>query len=341
MRSALLIGLILLAQAAHSEDFDHLDRNEILRQLQTEGVKSPDDVVAKLPEFTVPDGLDAAGQRAAMEKVADRNHPVDALLRKAVTAPFVLKITDAQPETTMRRIDLWFVVYGDLAKISDEKFLKQYAKEDKEGPVQMGFVLEPEELKARGIELSPPAEVDERYAHVHVTLFDRVYVTTTGRGMKTMADESVVTASILDERFKNDEDYPNQWSPVERTAEGKLEAPNSSNPRVPFSSNTTSSLTNQKNGLMARTSCAQSSQSSFKMKSASSAAAWQQKRSKGIKPRRRGGQGGTVVGCAKRTLPFVRRAFTEKLGHFMHPRSPSRQAYFLRIASTGARLAPQ
>jgi hypothetical protein len=205
------------------QEVDHLKDNEILQALQTDGVKSETGVTAKLPEFTLPDGLDAAAQQAAMEKIAERNKPVDAMLRKAVTAPFVLKITDAQPESTMRRVDLWFVVHGDLDKISDEKFLKQYAKEDKEGPVQMGFFLEPDELKARGISPQTGSGIDERYAHTQVSLFDRVYVMSTGHGMKTRSEESVVTASILDQRFAGDKDYPNQWSPLERADSGKLE----------------------------------------------------------------------------------------------------------------------
>jgi hypothetical protein len=223
MKPVFYLALVLAPLAASAEEVDHLKDNEILQALQTDGVKSAGGVVAKLPEFTLVDGLDAAAQRAAMEKVADRNHPVDAMLRKAVTAPFVLKITDAQPKTSMRRIDLWFVVHGDLDKISDEKFLKQYAKEDKEGPVQMGFFLEPAELKTREIELRQRPGVDERYAHTQVTLFDRVYVMSTGHGIKTRAEESVVTASMLDDRFASDKEYPNQWSPLERTDSGKLE----------------------------------------------------------------------------------------------------------------------
>jgi hypothetical protein len=223
MKALFCIALALAPLAATGQEIDHLKDNEILKAVQTAGVKSSDGVVAKLPEFTLTDGLDAAEQRAGMEKIADRNHPVDALLRKAVTAPFVLKISDAQPDATMRRIDLWFVVHGDLDKISDEKFLKQYAKEDKEGPVQMGFFLEPEELKTREIELKQRPGVDERYAHTQVSLFDRVYVLSTGHGMKSQTDESVVTASMLDDRFANDKEYPNQWSPLERTETGKLE----------------------------------------------------------------------------------------------------------------------
>jgi hypothetical protein len=223
MRPVILIGLLLIPQLARAQDIDHLKENDILQTLQTGSVKSSAGVVTTLPEFALPDGLDAAGQRAAIEKIGERNRPVDALLRKSVTAPFVLKITDAQPDTTMRRIDLWFVVHGQLEKVSDRKFLERHVKEEKEGPVQMAFLLEPDELKTRGIELKPRPGLDERYAHTHVSLFDRVYVTATGHGMETRNDESIVVASILDDRFAGDNDYANQWSPVERTPDGKLE----------------------------------------------------------------------------------------------------------------------
>ena len=41
--------------------------------------------------------------------------------------------------------------------------------------------------------------------------------------METRGDESIVVASILDDRFAGDKDYANRWSPVERTSDGKLE----------------------------------------------------------------------------------------------------------------------
>ncbi len=63
-----------------------------------------------------------------MRKIADENHPLEALLRKSIVAPLVLKISDhrtpgAGLSGTARRVDVWFVVHGDFARLTSEDFL--------------------------------------------------------------------------------------------------------------------------------------------------------------------------------------------------------------------------
>src|SRR3954453_935685 len=80
-----------------------------------------------LPEPTLADGLNAARQYAAIGQIADANHPIEALERKSIVAPFVLKIAGEDPlETakTLRRVDIWFIAHGSLDKVTDQAFWK-------------------------------------------------------------------------------------------------------------------------------------------------------------------------------------------------------------------------
>ena len=80
-----------------------------------------------LPTPTMPDGLDQAGQRAAIAAIADANHPLESLERKTVVAPLILKVAGDDPaekQRTLRRVDLWFIAYGKLDTIANESFWK-------------------------------------------------------------------------------------------------------------------------------------------------------------------------------------------------------------------------
>ena len=94
---------ILAAAEAGSET------NALYEQLHSEGVKFGASTI-KLPQPTMPDGLKPAAQQAALNSIADDTHPVEALTRKAVVAPFILKIADekasgaARPRRGSRRM---------------------------------------------------------------------------------------------------------------------------------------------------------------------------------------------------------------------------------------------
>ena len=98
--------------------------NDVLDRLLTKG-GLPGARDAALPKPTMADGLNKSGQREAIARIADPNHPIEALERPLVVAPFVLKISgDDEKSTTLRRIDLWFIAYGKLDRLADESFWK-------------------------------------------------------------------------------------------------------------------------------------------------------------------------------------------------------------------------
>ena len=80
-------------------------------------------------------------------------------MRKSVVAPFVLKITDDPPRpvksSRVCHVDLWFVAYADLARISDEKFVRQQFEAETgamaTAPVRNWSRLSPADLAARHI----------------------------------------------------------------------------------------------------------------------------------------------------------------------------------------------
>ncbi len=65
---------------------------KILAELTQKGVSAHDSAPTRLPGPTVPDGLDAAAQRSALDKLPEARHSPQQLLRKSAVAPFELQI---------------------------------------------------------------------------------------------------------------------------------------------------------------------------------------------------------------------------------------------------------
>src|SRR5688572_12775304 len=114
----------------------------------------------RLPPPAMADGLGAEAQRKVLAQLADDNHPLEALLRKSVVAPFVIKISDdktpgAGLTGTARRVDVWFVVHADFARITSEDFLLNQITPDaktEDGKSDFhGHPLTASELQARMI----------------------------------------------------------------------------------------------------------------------------------------------------------------------------------------------
>jgi hypothetical protein len=202
------------------------DENPIYRQLTTSGVRLVAGSSVQLPAPTLPDGLDAAAQRQAIGTITDAGHSFEALVRKSVLAPMVLKLSDVKTDSgasTGRRVDLWFVVYADLTRIADAEFLRQqFEAEAKPNTADNGLqlvALSPAELSSRNI---VPA-TNERFFFGSIDLFDRVRLQTALRGYQTRAADSVLVAMAIDPRFDADRQFANSWRSVERDDSGRLQ----------------------------------------------------------------------------------------------------------------------
>lgn len=195
--------------------------NPELDAVLTQGVAFPGAQMRKLRPPTLLDGMGAAAQQQAIEAVLAmrKGRP---LTYKEFTVdnlntPNVLLI-DQDPQYDGNypghSINLWFVVFGDLKKVSDPKFLKEQFKPDKTSRID---VLTPAELKQRQVVPRKIAGGDEWFVHGTFKLLPadvRVQVQATERVVETTTKESTTIAGQIDRRFDSDAKFPNEWRPA-------------------------------------------------------------------------------------------------------------------------------
>ena len=221
----MLNQLVLLIALCGAE----ADANPLFEKLQKDGVPMGAGPALRLPAPTMANGLDAAGQRAALTSVADVDRPVEALVRKSVLAPFVLKTERENVASAGRHVDLWFVAYGDLQRITSEDFLKSRSKPKQTSENQppsedrlprKAVVLSAEQLAERGLRATKSARMAESYSYATFPLFDRVLLSVTSHVVQTRNDQSALVASLLDTRFRDDREFPIFWQKLDRDING-------------------------------------------------------------------------------------------------------------------------
>ncbi|MEM9656982.1 MAG: hypothetical protein AAF961_01350, partial [Planctomycetota bacterium] len=170
---------------------------------------------------TLPDGLDEPAQVAAIEQLGGSRYSYDKLTRRSVVAPHIARVPGVAPTDALaplRTVDAWFVVYADLDAVSDRGFLNSLLTgQQDEGEASQ---LEPSQLQVRGILFDAERE---SFGRLTYGLLDRVRISATGRSFWSRTDEAIVVAAEVDRRFLVDEEFPNQWSPIEREA-GRIES---------------------------------------------------------------------------------------------------------------------
>jgi hypothetical protein len=213
--------VILLATLAAPIE-DHERTNPIYRELRQTGVAVGGER-ARLPAPTMADGLSAAAQEEVLKKVAGEDYPLEELTRPSPVAPYLLHIRDVAPsgpKVPTRAVDVAFIAYGDLKTVASKAFLDRVLELNREGG--KAHALTPEELAKRHI--APSSEVDrEGYASVVFPLLDRVQITGVGHSFWSEGPDSLVAAAVLDSRFNNDPDLPNQWRPIIKDRDGAKE----------------------------------------------------------------------------------------------------------------------
>lgn len=181
----------------------------------------------RLPEPRIRDGQTAEAQRAAMSEVAGSDQRLDEMLRKSVTAPYIIKVHDQKAgDETIRMVDLWFVVYADIAEVDPAReAAKTDDKEVEAGNMAMRTrMLKPEDLQAAGI-TPPPAPSgsgpETWYAHISGRLLDRVAFDVTNQVVATRTADSIVVASRTDPAFDRPGPWANGWRAIEGGHEKK------------------------------------------------------------------------------------------------------------------------
>jgi hypothetical protein len=243
MNLALLIPTLLVVVPADASS----PKNPVYVELLDKGIAMSDGTVVKLPPPVLGDGLDAAGQKAALTKVADARTSFAALVKKSFYAPVVVKVrtmksvgegksaakgvATAESESAddagpaIRSIDLWFVAHGDWDILTSGDFLESAMKGKDDGPsrvVLQAGVLTDKEAAARKLTTTVTPNDDQRYVYSTFRLFERVELSATRYSVLTRGKGSILVAGRLDPRFLGDADYPNQWRPLLRDQRAEI-----------------------------------------------------------------------------------------------------------------------
>ena len=212
--SLILIPFCLLLQVQPGTDTEppH-QRNPIFAEALRSGFHA-DGATVTLPAPILKDGLDAGQQRAALLKLSGSEAALADLLRDSVTAPFILKLRDQKTTAaTVRMIDLWFVVRGDLNGLDPvEMAQKSSGKAVEAGNMRFeDQVLTEDELKARGKSSRRSRDFSHWFVHLKGRLLDRIAVKVTDEAVATRTHESMVIAGRTDPAFDSDKALANRW----------------------------------------------------------------------------------------------------------------------------------
>lgn len=213
MTSAIFaLTLVLVGQSNPDLEPAH-QRNRIYIELLGPASKLGP-ATASLPPPILRDGLGGDDQQAAILRVAGSERYRAELLRDSVTAPFVLKIHDTPTDDAiLRRVDLWFVVRGDLGKLDPLRL----AGENSGRAVDVGNMrfesrlLKPEELKTHGLSTKEGPDLSNWFVFVKGRLLGRTGFKATDEVMASRGGESMVVAARTSAVFESPGPFSNRW----------------------------------------------------------------------------------------------------------------------------------
>lgn len=214
--------------------------NPILKEMLEKGLNVGGGLLVKLPRPTLADGLNTADQQKVLNSIGTPSKPLNQILANNPKAPFQLKISPAVGNKNVFHVDMWYVAYGSLDVVAEKQFLKGLGPGAAPGAPAAPAIqqklpskstdLTPEDLAKRNIALT--SGIDERYGYSQFEILDKVYLSIASRAVKTSHSESVLTAGYLDERFMNDQQFPNIWQPI---TQNNLGLPVLGNTKLPYS----------------------------------------------------------------------------------------------------------
>ena len=173
-----------------------------------------DGATIRLPGPILKDGLDANQQHAALLNLSGSERALADLLRDSVTAPFLLKVRDRKmTDATVRIVDLWYVVRGDLASLDPVEMPSQASgKAVEAGSMRFASrLLTDDELKPRGRSSHRGRDLSRWFVHLEGRLQDRIAVEATNEAVATRTEESMVIAGRTDPVFDSDTTLANRW----------------------------------------------------------------------------------------------------------------------------------
>ena len=212
--SLILVPVWLLLQVQPGNDMEPVHAGN---PVYVDAIRSgfhADGATIRFPGPILKDGLDANQQHAALLKLSGSERALADLLRDSVTAPFLLKARDQKmTDATVRIVDLWYVVRGDLASLDPVEMASQASGKAVEAG-SMRFtsrLLTDDELKLRGRSSHRGRDLSRWFVHLEGRLLDRIAVEATNEAVATRTEESMVIAGRTDPVFDSDTTLANRW----------------------------------------------------------------------------------------------------------------------------------
>ena len=172
-------------------------------------------------------GLAPEQQQKALRAAAGK-HPLDRFTRRSVVAPFSFEITsidDSQGRRLGQRVDFCFVAYGTLDEIIEHDLFGELAGANDPGEGETAHAaarsLTPDELQARNLSVEKTADRQESYVTIDIPILNRVQLRGVGHALCEKRSDAVVAGIVLDDRFRDDRELPNTWSPIVRDSSGR------------------------------------------------------------------------------------------------------------------------
>lgn len=216
----LMLALVLLGTTGQ----EHI--NPIYQQLRKEGVAATAQHHLPLPPPLMADGLTAPQQKAVIDKLIENNYPWEVFVRPSLVSPQILHISDplqpSDPKAPARRVDTYFVAYGDLAAIANKPFLDRLLQSNEKSG--RGHDLTAAELQQRGITVRADQANHEGFGHASFEFLKMVQIDATGHSYWSQSADSILLATQVDPRFRQDAQFPNQWRSLTRDNSGRLQA---------------------------------------------------------------------------------------------------------------------
>ena len=179
----------------------------------------------RLPAPTMAEGLNEQQQAAVLAKTAALGKTTRRNSWTSLHAPVTLKvgkIPSKKGDDVIRKVNLYFVVYGDWDVLTSDEFSKTILKEGKanngktEGMVSKAGYLKAPDYGVRGLTTRSTPDLKEYFLYTTLKLFDQVELSATRFGVATKTPTGVIVAAKVDPRFAKDKEYPNQWREISR-----------------------------------------------------------------------------------------------------------------------------
>ena len=134
-------------------------------------------------------------------------------------------VDSGHPKFPGRSVDLWFVAYGDLDSLADREFLNRLvdASREENQDEDQGKNLTEVDLAKRGLLIDTENSRAESFGRAAYAVIKRVWLEVTVHSYWTRTSDSIIAASYVDPRFRDDEEFPNQWRSISRNERGVQE----------------------------------------------------------------------------------------------------------------------